>query len=75
MIYLVDLAAILQAYGLANIDVRAVGEEFVLQEANGSRVQLDRRQLTKLFFGPERVSDFAAELLPLPFWQWGLEKV
>ena len=37
--------------------------------------EVDRRQLTKLLFGPERISPLAAEHLPLRFWQWGLEMV
>lgn len=77
MLYLVDPQAILDAYGLTSVQLRAEGSEFVLRDSGGSGVgvRFDQRQLTKLFFGPERVSNFAADRFPLPFWQWGLEKV
>jgi ribosomal protein S18 acetylase RimI-like enzyme len=74
MMYVVDPRAVLDAFGLSAIGVSAEGEAFNLTY-QGERVTLHRSQLAKLFFGPERVSPFAAELLPLPFWQWNLEKV
>ena len=77
MLYLVDAQAILDAYGLASVQLRAEGSEFVLRDslASGEGERFDQRQLTKLFFGPERISAFAADRFPLPFWQWDLEKV
>ena len=55
-------------------DVREEGERLVLRRGAETAV-LSRARLAKLFFGPERVSDFAADLLPLPFWQWPIEFV
>jgi hypothetical protein len=74
MMYVVDPRPILDAYGLSALDVEAVGDEFILHY-EGEAVKLTRNQLAKLFFGPERISNFAAHLFPLPFWQWLLEKV
>jgi hypothetical protein len=78
MLYVVDPQTILDAYGLTSVHVEAykadAGNTFVLHEGLHT-VRLDRRQLTKLFFGPERIGELAAENFPLPFWQWGLEKV
>lgn len=74
MMYLVDPAAILRAYGVPEVDVREDGEWFILKRG-AETAALSRPQLAKLFFGPERVSPFAADVFPLPFWQWPLEQV
>ncbi len=36
---------------------------------------VSRQELAKLLFGPERISDFAGDVLPLLFWEWPLEHV
>ena len=54
--------------------VAADGDRFTLTRGEES-VTFGRNTLTKLFFGPERVSPFAADAFPLPFWQWPLEHV
>jgi predicted acetyltransferase len=54
--------------------VEAKGQEFVLTYREES-AKFSRNQLAKLFFGPERITEFAADIFPLPFWQWNLEKV
>jgi ribosomal protein S18 acetylase RimI-like enzyme len=74
MIYVVDPRAVLDAFGLSDIEVRAEGETFNLTY-QGESATFSRSQLAKLFFGPERVSAFAEGRLPLSFWQWNLEKV
>jgi len=74
MLYVADPRGILDAFGLEEVAVAAEGERFTLTRGKDS-VTLDRRALAKLLFGPERVSSFAAEVLPLPFWQWPLEHV
>lgn len=74
MLFVVDPRRILDAYALSSVKVERVGNEFVL-EYKGERAQFTRNQLAKLFFGPERISNFATDLFPLPFWQWILEKV
>jgi hypothetical protein len=74
MFYPIDPAALLAAYGLDDLTVAQVGEEFVLSDG-ATTVQLHRRHLAKLLFGPERVSDFGGDRFPLPFYQWSLEHV
>ena len=74
MLMIIDPQAILNAYGISSVQVEEVDEEFIVRSEQAT-LKLDRRLLTKLFFGPERISDFAADTFPLPFWQWGLEKV
>ena len=74
MLYLLRPGEILAAFGLADVRVREVGEGFAL-ERNRERVLLTRCLATKHFFGPERVCDFAEDIIPLPFWQWPLEHV
>jgi hypothetical protein len=74
MLMIVDPQAILNAYGILSVQVEEVDEEFIVRSEQAT-LKVDRRLLTKLYFGPERISDFAAGTFPLPFWQWGLEKV
>ena len=79
MLLLIDPQGVLDAYGVD----RAALEITPLDEAAGTftvRVgtevlTLDRGQLTKLLFGPERLVQGTEGLLPLPFWQWRLEQV
>jgi ribosomal protein S18 acetylase RimI-like enzyme len=74
MIRLLDPQGVLQAYGHGDISLSEYADTFTLRRADQTAT-LDRLTLTKLFFGPERVSDFAADVFPLPFWQWPLERV
>jgi len=74
MLYLVDPQAVLAAFGIGDIRISPEGESFIV-ERGADRITVDRHQLTKLLFGPERISDLGADLLPLPFWQWLLEHV
>jgi hypothetical protein len=74
MIYLVNPQGILDAYRIPDVRVVDVGEEFVVWDGAVSQ-RFDRRQLTKLFLGPERMSEIRDGVFPLPFWQWVLEKV
>ncbi len=78
MIYLVAPNEILRAFGHTHIHVHSQGHEaaetFTLDDGH-ARVTLSRSHLTKLLFGPERVSDFGEDLFPFPFWQWRLERV
>jgi GNAT superfamily N-acetyltransferase len=74
MLYMMDAQGILDAYGHSSIRVEAKGNEYLLRYKESS-VQLNQNQITKLFFGPERVSHFADEIFPLPFWQSEIEKV
>jgi ribosomal protein S18 acetylase RimI-like enzyme len=63
--------------GTSRVDVAhmaTAGQEFVLTY-KGESTKFSHNQLAKLFFGPERITDFAADIFPLPFWQWNLEKV
>jgi ribosomal protein S18 acetylase RimI-like enzyme len=74
MIYVVDPAALLQAFGCDRVTVAEEGEGFKLSYA-GQHETFDRCQLAKLFFGPERITDFGADIFPFPFWQWPIERV
>ena len=74
MLLIVDPKGILEAFGYRDISVRQQNDEYTL-EHGGSRVTVTAGQLAKLLFGPERVCDFANEILPLPIWQWALERV
>lgn len=79
MLYLVDPQGVLDAYGVdrtaMEITPLDAGADMFAVHVGTERLTLDRGQLTKLLFGPERLMAGAAGLLPLPFWQWRLEQV
>jgi ribosomal protein S18 acetylase RimI-like enzyme len=74
MMYLVAPEDVLRVTG--NVEIALLRREagFSLSRAR-EHVDLSQRELTKLFFGPERVHDFASDIFPLPFWQWPLDHV
>ena len=74
MLYIIDPRGILDAFGLTNISVAEEGGRFTLSRGDES-VRVSRQELAKLLFGPERISDFAGDGLPLMFWEWPLEHV
>lgn len=74
MLYLVNPQAILDAYGLSFLRLENSSEDYLLRDST-AEIRLNRRQLTKFIFGPERVSEMAAGHFPLPFWQWPIEMV
>jgi hypothetical protein len=69
-----DPQGILMAFGLNDITVHETNGAFTFTSRT-QEVTLDRTAMTKLLFGPERVTDFAPETFPLPFWQWPLDSV
>ena len=56
------------------ITVEEKGEVIILDDG-GERLERDRRGLVKFLFGPERVTSFADDVLPFPFYQWPADKV
>ena len=74
MMRIVDPQGILQAFGCTDITLSQHGETFDLKSGDQSDTRT-RSELAKLYFGPERISNFADHILPFPFWQWGLERV
>ena len=74
MMHLLDPRGVLDAFGLADVDVRERSGELTFTRGLES-CTLPRTLATKLAFGPERPSDFAAGVFPLPFCQWGMEHV
>ncbi len=74
MLYIINPRSILDACGLNDISVTENNGIFTLTRSNES-VTVNRQEIAKLFFGPERISDFASEVLPLTFWEWPLEDV
>ena len=56
------------------ITVEEEGDKVILDD-EGERLQMDRRALVKLLLGPERVTSFADDILPFPFYQWPADKV
>lgn len=74
MIHILDPNGVLDTFGYKAISVTEQGGLHTIRRDNES-VTLDQRNLAKLFFGPERVSDMASNIFPLPFWQWQIEHV
>jgi GNAT superfamily N-acetyltransferase len=73
MMYVLDPTGILRAYGHNDLSVAENKGAFTVGDGQTSTI-VSRSQLAKLFFGPERVSDVAPDIFPLPFWQWPLER-
>ena len=65
MIYLTNPARLLRKLGLGDIRVTESEGKFVLERGR-KKETFNRRQLTKLIFGPERISDLAPDRLPIP---------
>ena len=74
MLLILNPKGILNAFGHHNIKLQKQEGIFTL-EYQGSNTSVTQLQLAKLLFGPERIGDFANEILPLPFWQWPIERV
>lgn len=72
MIWIPDYRFLLDQLGLSGISVDDKGERVRLGRG-GQSVELAPRQVVKLIFGPERVSDFASDVLPVPFCRWPLD--
>ncbi len=74
MILLIDPQEVLKAFGHRDIVVFEEKGRVGLARGDESDT-LTRNELVKLFLGPERVSSFAGDVFPLPFYQWVLEHV
>ena len=74
MLYVIDPRGILDSFGLDDMAVRELNGQFTLTRGDES-VSVTRQRLAKLLFGPERISDFAQDVLPLLFWEWPIEHV
>ncbi len=72
MICVLDPAAILRAFACDDISVSEKDGLFHFRRGEQS-LAVNRNQMAKLLFGPERVSPFASDVFPLPFCQWALE--
>lgn len=79
MLYVVDPQGILDAFGLDDVELvpeqNGEGHARFVVRVRGTTLTLDRRQLAKLFFGPERVLAGESGPFPLSCWQWPLEMV
>ena len=74
MLYILDPKGVLDAFSHQDIDVTEENGRMIISR-DGQSLSLTRQQLVKLLFGPERVDDFASDVLPLRFWQWSLDHV
>jgi len=74
MMFPLDPRGILDAYGLGEITVDGRNDQVILRRGAES-FSANTRRLSRLLFGPEKVADFAEDVLPLPFCQWPLEHV
>ena len=74
MLYLIDPRGVLDAFDYKEIRLSSKDGMFTVARG-GEEVTLAQTELTKLFFGPERVTDLAGDVFPLPFWQWQVERV
>jgi len=63
MLRIINLTGLLQKLKLDKIEIEAKEEEAIFLQG----VKFTRREIIKLIFGPERVSDFAKDLFQYPF--------
>jgi hypothetical protein len=57
------------------IEVDHEEEDLISLRDQGEQITVSRRELVKLCFGPERRSEFAGDLLPIPLFQFHLDRV
>ena len=74
LLRIADLSSLLAKLGLEEIQVEQKGDTALLTRRR-ERCELTPRQQVKLVFGPERVTDFAADLFPISFYHWPLDYV
>ena len=75
MMWVVNLESLLLKLGLAG-EIAAERIEGGWRLRRGAETaEIPERRLVKLLFGPERVSSFAADLLPVEFAHWALDMV
>ncbi len=74
MLYIINPRGILDAFGLDDIAVTEAEGQFTLTRGDES-VGVSRQELAKLLFGPESISNFGSDVLPLLFWEWPIEHV
>jgi hypothetical protein len=74
MIRIVDAPGLVAALGLQGLELAARAGGWTLRHA-GQTLAVTERELVKLLFGPERSPGFAADLCPLDFYQWPLDRV
>jgi len=74
MMKVLDPEGLLRQLGLGGLEVEERKETVRLADGNQS-VELSRRELVKLIFGPEKVSTFGSQYFPAPFYQWALDRV
>ena len=74
MMLLLEPQAVLDGCAADRVTIEQVNGDYLVVEGD-QRMTLNRRQLTKLLFGPERMGEVGAGIFPLRFWQWGLEMV
>jgi GNAT superfamily N-acetyltransferase len=75
MLWIVNLESLLAKLGLAGeIGAERIESGWRLRRG-AEQAEIPERHLAKLFFGPERVSGFAPDLLPVEFYHWPLDMV
>jgi predicted N-acetyltransferase YhbS len=74
MIRIIDPAGLMEEFGLKGAAVTVEGESTTVSY-QGEKATFDARSLAKLLCGPERLSPFCAELLPVLFYVWPWDRV
>jgi len=74
MMWVPHLPGLLEALGLEDITAEETDDTVRLFRGDET-VELTRRELVKLIFGPEHVADFAPDVFPVSFHQWPLDAV
>lgn len=74
MIRIINIRSLLKKLGLEDIRVEENLDKINLYQEK-KKDGFTRRELVKLIFGPERVSNFRKDIFPINFYQWPLDRV
>lgn len=74
MIRIINIRSLLKKLGLDDIRVEENLDKINLYQEKKNN-EFTRRELVKLIFGPERVSNFRKDIFPINFYQWPLDRV
>jgi len=71
---IVNMNSLLKKLGLEDIRVKENLDKISLYQGEKTS-QFTKRELVKLIFGPERISNFGKDIFPINFYQWPLDRV
>ncbi len=74
MLKIININSLLKKLGLEDIRVEENSDKINLYRGEKT-AQFTIRELVKLIFGPEKISNFGKDIFPINFYQWSLDRV